>query len=105
MRRSRSAKSDRSPRAGRRVESSTDTPYCYLKDVLERLPTHSASRIEELLPHRWQPLPIPNRSVHHFAGDCSLYTLAHVYGAYANCSLIPYDLAVRLRVSQRRGTQ
>jgi transposase len=28
-------------------------PYVYLKDVLERLPTHSASRIEELLPHRW----------------------------------------------------
>ena len=27
-------------------------PYRYLKDVLERLPTHSASRIEELLPHR-----------------------------------------------------
>nr|WP_304622812.1 transposase domain-containing protein [Pelomonas sp. P8] len=28
-------------------------PYAYLKDVLERLPTHSASRIDELLPHRW----------------------------------------------------
>lgn len=28
-------------------------PYTYLKDVLERLPTHPASRIEELLPHRW----------------------------------------------------
>jgi transposase len=28
-------------------------PYAYLKDVLERLPTHPASRIEELLPHRW----------------------------------------------------
>ena len=27
----------------------------YLKDVLTRLPTHKASRIEELLPHRWQP--------------------------------------------------
>ena len=24
-----------------------------MKDVLERLPTHPASRIEELLPHRW----------------------------------------------------
>ena len=32
-------------------------PYVYLKDVLERLPTHPASRIEELLPHRWQPTP------------------------------------------------
>jgi hypothetical protein len=30
-------------------------PYAYLKDVLERLPTHSASRVEELLPHRWKP--------------------------------------------------
>ncbi len=29
-------------------------PYAYLKDVLTRLPTHRASRIEELLPHRWQ---------------------------------------------------
>jgi hypothetical protein len=29
-------------------------PYRYLKDVLERLPTQSASRREELLPHRWQ---------------------------------------------------
>jgi transposase len=28
-------------------------PYAYLKDVLERLPTHPASRIDELLPHRW----------------------------------------------------
>jgi hypothetical protein len=31
-------------------------PYHYLKDVLERLPTHRANRIEELLPHHWQPL-------------------------------------------------
>ncbi len=30
-------------------------PYAYLKDVLERLPTHPYSRIDELLPHRWQP--------------------------------------------------
>lgn len=30
-------------------------PYAYIKDVLERLPTHSASRIDELLPHRWSP--------------------------------------------------
>lgn len=28
-------------------------PYLYLKDVLERLPTQLASRIEELLPHQW----------------------------------------------------
>jgi len=30
-------------------------PYAYLKDVLDRLPTHPASRVEELLPHRWSP--------------------------------------------------
>ena len=30
-------------------------PYRYLKDVLERLPTQPASRIGELLPHRWTP--------------------------------------------------
>ena len=30
-------------------------PWAYLKDVLTRLPTHPNSRIEELLPHRWQP--------------------------------------------------
>lgn len=28
-------------------------PWAYLKDVLQRLPTQSASRVEELLPHRW----------------------------------------------------
>jgi hypothetical protein len=35
-------------------------PYCYLKDVLERLPTRPASRIGELLPHRWtRPINCP----------------------------------------------
>ena len=29
-------------------------PYAYLKDVLERLPTQPASRVDELLPHRWR---------------------------------------------------
>ena len=29
-------------------------PYVYLKDVLERLPTQPTSRLEKLLPHRWQ---------------------------------------------------
>jgi len=28
-------------------------PYRYLKDVLERIPTQPASRLDELLPHRW----------------------------------------------------
>jgi hypothetical protein len=31
-------------------------PHAYLKDVLERLPTHPASGIGDLLPHRWKPL-------------------------------------------------
>lgn len=30
-------------------------PHAYLKDVLERLPSHPASRIAELLPHHWRP--------------------------------------------------
>jgi hypothetical protein len=29
-------------------------PHAYLRDVLQRLPTHPASRIEELLPHLWK---------------------------------------------------
>ena len=35
-------------------------PYRYLKDVLERLPTQPASRIEELLPHSWTPATTPS---------------------------------------------
>jgi transposase len=31
--------------------------YAYLKDILERLPAHPASRISELLPHNWTPAP------------------------------------------------
>ena len=27
--------------------------YAYLKDILERLPSQPASRVDELLPHRW----------------------------------------------------
>ena len=30
-------------------------PWAYLRDVLTRLPTQLNSRIEELLPHKWQP--------------------------------------------------
>lgn len=33
-------------------------PYAYLKDVLARLPTQRANRIEELLPHRWKAISI-----------------------------------------------
>ena len=29
-------------------------PHAYLRDVRERLPSHPASRIGDLLPHRWQ---------------------------------------------------
>lgn len=29
-------------------------PFPYVRDVLERLPAQSASRIAELLLHRWQ---------------------------------------------------
>ena len=29
--------------------------YRYLKDVLERLPTHPASQIDKLLLQRWKP--------------------------------------------------
>jgi hypothetical protein len=28
----------------------------YLKDILMRLPTHRASEIDELLPHKWNPI-------------------------------------------------
>ena len=30
-------------------------PWAYLRDVLQRLPTYPNNRIDELLPHRWQP--------------------------------------------------
>jgi transposase len=33
-------------------------PHAYLKDILTRLPTHRASDVETLLPHRWQPTAI-----------------------------------------------
>ncbi len=33
-------------------------PYAYFKDVRTRLPTHKASRIDELFPYRWQAADI-----------------------------------------------
>jgi transposase len=37
--------------------------FAYLRDVFDRLATHPAARLEELLPHRWQaarpPLAVP----------------------------------------------
>jgi hypothetical protein len=41
----------------RSVQLNGHDPYVYLKDVLTRLPTHRASQIAELLPHRWKPVP------------------------------------------------
>lgn len=38
--------------------SNTNDAYAYLNDILARLPTQMASRIGELLPHRWQPATI-----------------------------------------------
>ncbi len=29
--------------------------HAYLKDMMDKLPTWPNSRIDELLPHRWQP--------------------------------------------------
>jgi transposase len=37
-------------------------PVDYLADVLLRVQTHPASRIEELLPHRWTPRAAPDSS-------------------------------------------
>jgi transposase len=33
-------------------------PYAYLKDVMDRLPTQPYSKIEELLPHCWEPAKV-----------------------------------------------
>ena len=33
-------------------------PWAYLRDVLERLPRHPNSRIDELLPHQWRPATV-----------------------------------------------
>ncbi|MFG6416138.1 transposase domain-containing protein [Roseateles sp. DC23W] len=38
-----------------RPSGSQATTRAYCKDVLDRLPTHPASRIDELLPHRRSP--------------------------------------------------
>jgi transposase len=42
-------------------EANGVNPAAYLTDVLVRLQSHPASRIDELLPHHWRPLP-PNSS-------------------------------------------
>jgi transposase len=38
-------------------------PFSYLRDVLDRINTHPASRIEELVPHRWKELYSPKVTV------------------------------------------
>lgn len=35
-------------------------PYAYLRDVMARLPRQRASKIGELLPHRWQSTTVSN---------------------------------------------
>ncbi len=42
-------------------EANGVNPIDYLTEVLIRVQTHPASRIDELLPHRWQP-SAPNTS-------------------------------------------
>lgn len=35
-------------------------PYEWLKDVFERIPSHSINKIQELLPHKWRPATSPH---------------------------------------------
>ena len=42
----------------RSAELNGHESQAYLKDILTRLPTHRASDIAALLPHRWQPTVI-----------------------------------------------
>jgi hypothetical protein len=37
------------------AELNNHDPYAYLNDVLERMPTHRSSAVNELLPHNWKP--------------------------------------------------
>jgi transposase len=34
-------------------------PFAWFRDVLSRIPAHSITRLGELLPHNWKPLPSP----------------------------------------------
>jgi hypothetical protein len=49
------ARQTRGTKAQHSAKLSGHDPYAYLKDVLARLPTQPAGRIEEQLLHRWQP--------------------------------------------------
>jgi transposase len=52
-------------------------PYRYLKDVLERLPTQPASRLEELLPHWWQ-LPLRSHSAIEYQTPAEFAAATHI---------------------------
>jgi transposase len=52
---------DREGRAAATCEANGVNPVEYLADVLIRVLSHPASRIDELLPHNWTP-PRPKRS-------------------------------------------
>ncbi|HSV99729.1 MAG TPA: transposase domain-containing protein [Sedimentisphaerales bacterium] len=41
-------------------------PFVYLRDVLERINTHPASRIDELTPPQWKERFLPNISLPRF---------------------------------------
>ncbi|MBV6433888.1 MAG: hypothetical protein IANPNBLG_04122 [Bryobacteraceae bacterium] len=34
-------------------------PFAWFRDVLSRIPTHSITRLGELLPHNWKPMTCP----------------------------------------------
>jgi hypothetical protein len=38
------------------LQGAGDRPQAYLRDALDRISTHPAKRIDELLPDRWQEL-------------------------------------------------
>ncbi len=38
------------------AKANSHDPHAYLRDVLTRLPTQLNSKIDELLPHTWQPM-------------------------------------------------
>jgi len=41
----------------------------YLRDLIETIPHHPVNRLEDLLPHRWQPNPDLPRWLHWQPGD------------------------------------
>jgi len=37
-------------------------PFAWFRDVLSRIPTHSITRLSELLLHNWQPATSPDQA-------------------------------------------